>query len=462
LYLPPIIHTISQTLQTHHAKAIIVGGSVRDHFLQLPIKDYDIEVYGLASIQLLEEILSQYGSVNLVGKSFGVLKFIHNHEEYDFAFPRTEQKVGQGHTGFEVISDGFLSYKSASTRRDFTINAMGYDISNKQFLDPYDGLKDIQVKQLRHIDDNSFIEDPLRVYRAIQFSARFGYTLAPKTVLLCQSMVNKGMLTELPKERIYTEWVKLLFKSPKPSLGFELMRELGVLRYFPELQALIGVPQSPKWHPEGDVWIHTMMCLDAMVTLLGNDKRLNLKLMFAILCHDLGKATTTTVNTEGNIQAIGHESAGIEPTKTLMYRLSDEHAFIESLLPLVQHHLAPSQFFAGEAKSAAIRRLATKVTISELILVAKADFLGRTTAEAKIGIYKAGDWLLEKAKNLSVEHKPLDPLIQGRDLIKLGFKPSPQFKILLDNIYAKQLEGMITDKDSALNYIQTTFVESNS
>ncbi len=456
--LPKILQTISKELHSKHAKTIVVGGSVRDHFLEIDIKDYDIEVYGLDSMVELEELLGEYGSVNLVGKSFGVLKFQHEGEEYDFSFPRTESKVGVGHRGFDVEVDGNLDFKTAAKRRDFTVNALGYDIEEKAFIDPFGGLEDIKQKQLRHIDDKTFIEDPLRVYRAVQFCARFGFTLSLETKILCSEMVEQGMLAELPKERIYTEWKKLLLKAPKPSLGFELMRELGILElYFPELYALIGVPQSPKWHPEGDVWVHTMMTVDEMARLRTKDEKYNLKMMFAILCHDLGKAVSTTVDDEGNIRSIGHEKTGLVLTKTLMYRLMDEHDFIESLLPLVEHHLKPSQFYAAKSGSKAIRKLATKVNIEELVVVAKADFLGRTTEEALTRDYKAGEWLLQKAAKLKVKTKPLERFLQGRDLIDLGLEPSPQFKDIIDEVYALQLEGSVFSKEEALAYIANKY-----
>ncbi len=456
--LPKIIQTISNELQKQNAKAIVVGGSVRDHFLELPIKDYDIEVYGLENMEQLEELLGEYGSVNLVGKSFGVLKFNYKGEEYDFSFPRSESKVGKGHRGFDVEVDGSMSFEKAARRRDFTVNALGYDVEEKRFIDPFGGLEDIEQKKLRHIDDETFVEDPLRVYRAVQFCARFGYQLADETFVLCKRMVEEGMLEELPKERVYTEFVKLLIKAPKPSLGFELMRELGILRYFPELEALIDVVQSPQWHPEGDVWVHTMMCVDEMAGLLGDDETLNLKYMFAILCHDLGKATTTTIDEDGRIRAKGHEEAGLEPTKSLMYRLMDEHDFIKSLLPLVEHHLKPSQFYAGGAKASAIRRLATKVNIEELLVVAKADFLGRTTEAALTRNYKAGAWLSDQASKLNVNTKPLEHLLQGRDLIELGLEPSPKFTDILNEVYTLQIEGNVENKDEALRYVKDKYL----
>ena len=463
--IPHILHSISSQLKKKNASAVIVGGSVRDHFLKLPIKDYDIEVYGLESLEQLEALLIPYGSVNVVGKSFGVLKFSYEGEEYDFSFPRIESKIAEGHRGFDVEIDGSLDFKTAAKRRDFTINAIGYDIEKRLFIDPFNGLKDIKTKQLRHIDDDTFVEDSLRVYRAVQFSARFGYTLTENTFELCQQMVEEGMLEELPKERVYEEWKKLLLKAPKPSQGFVLMRKLGILqRYFPELYALIDVQQSPKWHPEGDVWVHTLMTVDEMAILCKSDSPLfennkqKLKFLFAILCHDLGKALTTTIDAEGNIRAIGHESTGLPLTKTLMYRLMDEHDFIESLLPLVEHHLKPSQFYAAKSSDKAIRRLATKVNIEELVMVAKADFLGRTTEDALSRNYKAGEWLLEKASELKVKTKPLERLLQGRDLIDLGLVPSVAFKKILDEVYALQLDGKINLKEEALLWVREHYI----
>jgi tRNA nucleotidyltransferase (CCA-adding enzyme) len=454
--IPNILISISKQLTKKNANAIVVGGYVRDYFLRLPSKDIDIEVYGLSSMDELEKILLQYGSVNLVGKSFGVLKFIYKEIEYDFSFPRVEVKRSQGHKGFDVKVDGGLSFKEASKRRDFRMNAMGYDIESKQFLDPFGGLEDIKRKELRHIDDITFKEDPLRVYRAIQFCARFGLTLAKESFSLCHQMVEQGMLEELSKERVYEEWKKLLLKASKPSLGFRLMQELGILKYYPELNAIIDVPQSPKWHTEGDVWTHTLMAVDVMAGLCKKQsiksKKEKLKFMFAILCHDFDKATHTTIDEDGEIRAIGDGITGLEPTKKLLYRLMDEHDFIETVLPFVKYHLKPSQFYTNGAEDAAFRRLATKVNIEELVLVAKADFLGRTTKEALV--YEAGEWMLEKARHLKVSKTPIRPLIQGRDLIALGMEPSPKFKKILDAVYHEQLEGSVLTKEEALVFVR--------
>ncbi len=458
MQLPIIIHTISKELRAKEARAIVVGGSVRDHFLSIPIKDFDIEVYGLESLDELETVLREYGSVNQVGRSFGIVKFVYEGEEYDFSFPRTETKSGEGHRGFDVVCDGAMDYTQAARRRDFTINAMGYDIEAGEFLDPFGGMEDIGSRTLRHIDDDTFIEDPLRVYRAVQFCARFGFTLADETADLCRDMTEQGMLEELPRERIYTEWLKILLKSPRPSIGFELMRSLGILRYFPELAAIIDVPQSIKWHPEGDVWIHTMMCLDAMAAMRSDDERNDLICLLAVLCHDLGKATTTTIDEGGAIRAIGHEYAGEEPTRTLLARLTNEHDLVEAIIPLVKYHLAPSQYYKGRSRNSAILRLAAKVDITTLVRVARADFLGRTTEESLRGIYDAGDWLLAKAADLKVSDKPLDPLVMGRDLIALGLQPSPQFKEILNELYELQMDEKIATREEGLEYVRGRYL----
>ena len=453
MQIPEIIKTISKALKKQNAKAIVVGGSVRDHFLELPIKDYDIEVYGLDSIEQLEEILSQYGKVNLVGKSFGVLKFSYQNQEYDFSFPRTENKIAKGHKGFDIRCDGKMSFQQASIRRDFTINAMGYDIEKDEFIDPFGAKEDMKKRVLKHIDDSSFIEDPLRVYRAIQFCARFEYKLDDKTFRLCKDIVNRGELSELPKERVYTEFQKLLLKSLKPSIGFKLIRDLGILRYYPELEAIIDIPQSPIWHPEGDVWTHTMLAIDKMAELKTGDSKRDLKLMFAVLCHDFGKATHTQI-TPDKISAKGHELAGVEPTKRFLYRLTNEHKFIDDIAKLVEYHMVPSQYFQNGAKDKTIRKLSTKIDIKELVAVARADFLGRTTQESLSGVYRAGDWLLQKAKELDVYNSPPKPIIQGRDLISLGLKPSKEFKTILNRIYSEQLDGNISTYSEAIDFVK--------
>jgi len=450
--LPPIIKTISDELSKQNFKAILVGGCVRDHFLDLPIKDYDVEVFGIENIENLEKILCKFGKVNIVGKSFGILKFVYGGHEYDFSLPRTETKISVGHKGFDVVCNGKMDFKSAAIRRDFTINAIGYDMSSGEVLDPFNGLMDIKRKIVRCVSKDTFAEDPLRVYRAAGFCARFGFEIDDDTLMSCTQMTKKDEFKYLPKERIFVEFKKILLKSPKPSVGFELLRQMGAIKQFPELNDIINIPQSSIHHPEGDVWTHTMMVIDEMAKLKSGDEKQDLKLMFAALCHDLGKATHTRIDGE-KIRAIGHEKAGVELTKDFLYRLTNEHDFIRSILPLVEYHLVPSIYYKNKAKDKRIRILSTKVNISELLILARADFLGRTTTKAMSGVYEAGDWMEKKAKELGVLYAPPKCFLQGRDLIDLGLIPSPKFSEILDIVYEKQLSGEIKSKEDAFVYL---------
>lgn len=440
--IPSILEDILKDLQKIGATPILVGGSVRDHFLNIPIKDYDIEIFGINSLEIIQNCLQKYGSVKLVGKLFGVLTLRVNEYDFDFALPRTEKKVGNTHQDFEIITNANLSFKEAALRRDFTINAIGYNFSTKEFLDPFDGIKDLKNRTIKHIDDKTFIEDSLRVYRAVGFASRFDFKIEEKTKELCKQMVFKNELEYLPKERIYEEFKKLFLKSSKPSIAFELMRELGVLKYFSELELLINCIQEPEYHPEGDVWIHTMMCLDEMARILKEEKiedeYKKLYLFYGILCHDFGKPFCTKV-INGKITSFKHENLGIEPTISFLSKLTNEKKFIEIVCSLVKNHLVPFQLYLAESSLKAIKRLSLKVNIEDLCLVCLADCLGRTIKD-KEKCPKATSWLLEKAKELDIHNEPIKPIIQGRDLIKLGFKPSHKFKEILEFAFDLQLD----------------------
>ncbi|MEA3228946.1 MAG: CCA tRNA nucleotidyltransferase, partial [Campylobacterota bacterium] len=376
------------------------------YYLKLPIKDYDLEVYGIESLEDLETILTQYGSVNLVGKSFGILKFTHEKEEYDFSFPRRESKIGSGHRGFDVKIDSSMSFKEASLRRDFTINAMGYDIQNKIFLDPYCGLADIKQKTLRAVNSKTFVEDPLRVYRAVQFCARFNYKLDKYTFLLSQKMVKNGLLQTISKERIYTEFTKLLLKSPQPSIGLKLMKKLGIFSYFQELEN------------------NDFQELDAMVKFLDSDKKSNLIFMLSVLCHTMG----------------------IENTKSFLTKLTNENRLTTKIVTFVKYYQTPSKLFNAKVDDKEIRKLATKIDITDLVKV------------TKVYSPSAGEWLLQSAKDLKVDKKALSPLLRGKDLINLGVKPSPKFKEILDKVYALQMEGVVVDFESALEMAKSKYL----
>lgn len=453
--IPLELHNILEALQENGVKPILVGGCVRDYFLNQPLKDYDIELYNLNDTSKIEALLGQFGNVKLVGKSFGVFKLQTKHHEFDFALPRTEKKIGKGYVGFEVQSDAFLDFETASSRRDFTINSIGYDYFNQQFLDPNNGLKDLENKTLRHIKESSFVEDPLRVYRAVQLCARFDLTLHPNTFLLCSKMVEEGMLEELSSHRIFEEFKKLLLKSAKPSIGFELLKNLGILKYYPQLQALIGCEQEYEYHPEGDVWIHTLMAIDEMVHLKTSDEFKNLYLMLAIVCHDFGKPATTQV-IKGKITSYKHEHEGIAPTLAFLDRLTQDKKLIQNVVQLVENHLAPFQLYFHNASSKAVKRLANKVNIEDLCLVCLADCKGRDIPN-KNKCDKAILWLLSTAKELEVHNNAMAPLVLGRDLLTLGFSPSKEFKEMLEYAYDLQLDNEALTKEEIINAIKIKY-----
>ena len=440
--IPFVLEEILKDLQKIGATPIIVGGSVRDFFLNIPIKDYDVEIFGIDSLETIQNCLEKYGCVKLVGKSFGVLTLRVNEYDFDFALPRIEKKIGNTHQDFEIITNANLSFKEAALRRDFTINAIGYDFFKQEFLDPFDGINDLKNKSIKHINDITFIEDSLRVYRAVGFASRFGFWIDEKTKILCKKMVLNGDLTHLPKERIFEELKKLFLKSPKPSIGFELIKELEILRYFPELKALINCIQDSVYHPEGDVWVHTMMTLDEMARILKEEKiedeYKKLYLFYGILCHDLGKPfCTKEINKK--ITSFKHESLGIEPTISFLSKLTNEKKFIEIVCSLVKNHLTPFQLYLSDSSLKAIKRLSLKVNIEDLCLVCLADCLGRDIKD-KEKCPKATAWLLNKAKELDIHKEPIKAVVLGRDLITLGFKPSQKFKEILDFAFDLQLD----------------------
>lgn len=456
--IPKILEEILIKLQEIGARPILVGGCVRDSLLNLPIKDYDIEIFSINCIDTIKKTLETFGTVKLIGKSFGVLSLRVDTYDFDFALPRTEKKVGKTHQEFEVITNAKLSYEQAAIRRDFTINSIGYDYFKQEFLDPFNGIKDLKNSLIRHINNKTFIEDPLRVYRAIGFASRFNFHIDEKTKEICKKMVFDDELDYLPKERVYEELKKLFLKSPKPSLGFELIRELGVLKYFPELKALVNCIQDKVYHPEGDVWIHTMMCLDELSILLRKenikDEYRKLYLFYAVLCHDLGKPFCT-MEINGKITSYKHESIGIEPTISLLSKLSNEKKFIEIVCSLVKNHLAVFQLYLSDSSLKAIKRLSLKVNIEDLCLVSLADCLGRDI-ENKEKCIKANRWILNKAKELNIQNQAIEPLVQGRDLLKLGFKPSKKFKEILDFALDLQIDEN-SNKEEILKKIKERY-----
>jgi len=305
--------TVCEVISAAGGRALVVGGCVRDAVLGTAAKDLDIEVYGIGPAELVP-LLGEHFRLDLVGQAFGVVK-LHG-LPIDIAIPRRESKAGLGHKGFDIFSDPRMVPEEAASRRDFTINSMALDPMRGELIDPFGGLCDIRARILRHTSAK-FVEDPLRVLRGMQFVARFELTTAPETVTLCSGIEPEG----LARERIFEEWKKLLLLGVRPSIGLEFLRACGWIRVFPELEALVGCPQEPEWHPEGDVWTHTLHCLDAFAQERIGDEWEDLVVGLAVLCHDTGKPSTTK-NEDGRIRTLGHEAAGESPTRSFLGRMT--------------------------------------------------------------------------------------------------------------------------------------------
>lgn len=453
--LPIALAPMVERLLSAGATPILVGGAVRDRVLGLESKDLDIEVYGL-TVETLAEVLAPLGSVHAVGKSFGVLKLRLGGYELDISLPRRERKVGQGHRGFDVDYDPFMSYAEAAARRDFTINSMGFNLRIQELLDPWGGLADLRRGILRHISD-AFSEDPLRVLRACQFAARFNFVIAPETVALCRSLRDE--LPTLSNERIWGEFRKLLLKAERPSVGLLALEQTAGLSLFPELAALQGVPQNPRYHPEGDVWIHNNLVIDACAAICrdqGLEEDEALVILLAALCHDLGKPATTRLE-EGVWRAIGHEEAGEMPTRSFLGRVGCPPSWVDGIVALVREHTRPLRLWDQQkikpVSDGAIRRLAMKVPLRRLNRVALADFRGRTSTDAD-GPCEAVDWLSARAAQLAVADAAPKPLLQGRDLQQLGIAPGPAMGKLLRSAFEAQLDGEYNCREEGLIWLK--------
>jgi tRNA nucleotidyltransferase (CCA-adding enzyme) len=440
--------SIVRAIHDAGGRALVVGGWVRDRLMGRPSKDVDLEVFGLPADRL-RGILAAFGAVNAVGESFTVYKVA----GIDVALPRRESKVGSGHRGFEVRGDPGLSPADAARRRDFTINAIGWDPLTGEYVDPFDGRGDIERRVLRAVDSSTFPDDSLRVLRALQFAARFELQIDPATAELCRRIP----LDDLPPERIRGEIEKLLLQARRPSIGFELALRLGVIdRLFPELRALVGCPQEPDWHPEGDVWIHTLLVIDEARSRIDDlDRPRQLAVMLGAVCHDLGKPATTAF-VDGRIRSIDHEQAGVGPATAVLDRLN-VHTIggfdvRRQVLGITAHHLKPGMFGMSKTpvSDGAFRRLAQKVDLELLARVAKSDCMGRGGGFDCSSM----DWFLERARQLGVEHAPPRPLVLGRHLLALGMSPGPRIGELLRAVYERQLDGSITTVEDGLAFVR--------
>jgi tRNA nucleotidyltransferase (CCA-adding enzyme) len=427
-------------------RPMLAGGCVRDAILSpgRPPKDIDVEVYGIADPDVLLAPLSAIGKVTEAGKAFGVLKVRAREAEIDVSLPRRESKTGAGHRGFAVIPDGALGYAEASARRDFTVNALMADPATGEVIDCHGGLADLEAGVLRHTSA-AFAEDPLRVLRAVQFAARFGFTLAPKTAALCRRLA--GTFAELPVERVWCEVEKIGTRGTVITAALSVLSDTGWERHFPQIAALHAVPQDAGWHPEGNVHVHAGLAADQAARLAddagltGTDRFV---VVIAALAHDFGKVTHTQWNA-GRITSHGHAAAGVEPAGTFLRSIGCPEATVARILPLVREHMCCT----GRPTKPAVRRLARRLvpaTLAELTLVVGADQKGRGNPGAP---NPAAAWL-EIGRGLSVQERPAKGLLTGDHLIAAGMTPGPAFKPILAEALAAQDAGEFEDEAGAL------------
>jgi tRNA nucleotidyltransferase (CCA-adding enzyme) len=434
-------------------KPLFVGGCVRDKILRRESKDIDVEVYDLPADQLVK-VLSKFGRVDQVGVSFGVIKLTTDTDDFDFTLPRLDNKVGVGHTGFEVVVDHTLSPMEAAKRRDFTINSIAEDMDGN-LIDPYGGESDLMYGVLRATSEH-FAEDPLRVLRGFQFAGRFNMKADTRTSDLCRSLLPEA--ETLASERIFGEWEKWALKSVKPSAGLEFLLDTGWIKLYPELDQLVGLEQDAEWHPEGCVFTHTGLVCDAAAEIAVRDQlddEDRLVLMFAALCHDLGKATTTSVNDQGRIIAPGHAAAGLDPTITLMQRIgfvgdNKLRRILDQVVPLVVEHMAHINVVPTDR---VVNRLAVRThpsSLKQLVRLMEADHSGRHPLPKHCP--PVALQMLEIADRLAIQDEKPANILGGRHLIDLGVTSGPIFSTIIALAYQEQLDGRINTLDEAISF----------
>ena len=449
--VPDYIIHLAEAVRREGGRALLVGGCVRDELMGTPPQDWDLEVYGIQPAKL-REMLDHFGSVDVVGEAFTVYKL---GPHLDVSIPRRERKTGRGHRAFFIEGDPAMPIEEATSRRDFTINAILQDPLTREIIDPFQGRADIQNKLLRSVSPDTFREDSLRVLRAAQFAARFEFDIDPKTAELCRS-IN---LDDLPSERIWGEIEKLLRRAQRPSIGLHWLRGLRVVdQLFPELEALIDVPQEPEWHPEGDVWIHTLLTVDRareQIDDLPYAKQVTV--MLAALAHDFGKPMTTEF-LDGRIRSREHEEEGVAPTESFLDRLNihtlDGYDVRRQVIAIVRDHLKPGEFFKKrlEVSVGAFRRLARKVDLDLLYRVARADSLGRNAEHVpreKWYTADAQEWFIERVRELELQDGAPRPILLGRHLLEMGLTPGPRVGEITKAVYEMQLDGRVVTLEEA-------------
>ena len=431
---------IARRVAASGGRAMYVGGMVRDGLSGVTCKDIDIEVYGLMP-EKLRAILSGFGKVIEKGASFGVFGI--EHTGLDIAMPRRERCMGRKHTDFEVSVDPGLSFEAATKRRDLTINAMMRDVLTGELVDLWGGQGDLSAHIIRHVSDETFPEDALRVFRACQFAARLEARIAPETVALCRSMDVR----EISRERVFDETCKALMKADRPSVFFRALRGMDHLKeFFPEVEACIGVQQNPEYHPEGDVFEHTMLVLDCAAALRDR-ARWPLGFMLSALLHDLGKAVTTTTREDGKIVSYGHEVEGLPLCERQLGRLTNQTRLIEYVKNMTWLHMRPNILARNHSHKKKTRVMFDlSVCPEDLILLSRADASGK--------LDRPYDEMNERFLNerlADYREVAARPMVTGADLVAAGIAPGPELGERLKR--ARELHFSGLDREHALRQV---------
>lgn len=447
-----LIQPLLVAITSAGGQPLIVGGAVRDWLLGLPPKDIDIEVYHLDAERLVA-VLTTFGRVDAIGRSFGILKlFLPGGREVDVSLPRRESKQGTGHRGFIATPDPHMTPREAAARRDFTFNALALTPEGS-VLDFFGGRADLHAKILRHTTA-AFAEDPLRVLRAMQFAARFGLRLAPETATLCRSLL--GEASTLSIERIWSEWYKWAVKGVWPSAGLRVLCESGWIALYPELAALIDCPQDPHYHPEGSVWEHTLHVCDAAAVVASRERlarEQHVALLFAALCHDFGKPSTTFLDPEGRFRSPGHAEEGVVLASAFLSRIGCPQGLAAPVLPLVREHMVHLGMVVSERT---VRRLAARLPPATIALwghLLEADARGRPPLPPST----PGAAIVALAQQIGAAQGRPAPLLLGRNLIAIGMQPGPALGEIVRCAYQAQLDGAFTTLDEALAWVAQTF-----
>lgn len=455
-----------------------VGGYVRDLVRGDPSEDVDILIIHYRIDEIIEK-LKPFGKIDLVGKSFGIIKFTIDKKSYDIALPRKDAPKGsrvRGHKDFLISVDPGIPLEKDLARRDFRCNSIALRLEDNTLIDPFGGLEDIRTKKIRLTNPRAFPEDPLRVLRAARFASVLEFSIDEQIYEISKD-IN---LKRLSVERINEELFRIILFSPLPSLGLEELFKLGALRQvFPELYTLTLSIQDSIFHPEKDsfghhtVWHHTKLTVDQASRLADYfdfEQSKKLALLLAALYHDVGKPDTAQWEFKKGRMVItnnGHDVLSQKITKKVFHRFrifSWNGYNLRKMVPaLIRCHHRVSELWQNRdvLTKKAFNRLAADANgeIELLVCLDAADRGGRREKPIQ-GLDREGKWILEKFKELKVSKETIKPLIMGRDLIKLGVSPGPKMGKILKNLYQHQLDNDFEAKKEGLNLAKKIIKES--